>query len=146
MKDLARGMIVFFRSPRQGLAIPVVRQFIKFSMVGVVNTATSFSVYGALTRLAGFDPLVANALSFVAAVTVSFTLNKRWTFRDTSRQYRRQYSMFLGVSFGGLVLSESIILLLHTVGGLHDLVAFAAAVVVVMFWNFGGNRRWTFAP
>ncbi|MBI2984437.1 MAG: GtrA family protein [Candidatus Kerfeldbacteria bacterium] len=123
---------------------PVVKQFIKFSLVGVINTATSTALYLFFTRLANLDPLVANALAFGAAVSVSFILNKRWTFRDQQRRYARQYAQFFLVSIIGLGLSEAIIFWLHKVRGAHDLLAFAVAVVTVVFWNFSANKWWTF--
>ncbi|MBI4089780.1 MAG: GtrA family protein [Candidatus Kerfeldbacteria bacterium] len=144
MKDLLQGLYTTARSPRSGLQLPVVRQFIKFSMVGVVNTLTSSSVYLVATRPLGLDPLVGNAIAFAAAVTVSFSLNKLWTFRDRSRALRRQYSLFFLISGVGFLCSETIIFVLHTWLGFHDLLAFGTAVVVVLFWNFGANRAWTF--
>lgn len=123
---------------------PVVKQFVKFSMVGVVNTSTSVTVYLILTRLVGLGPLVANAFAFMVAVTVSFFLNKNWTFRDQQRAYVRQYSRFFLISMIGLGLSELIIYGLHVRYGIHDLIAFFIAVLTVVFWNFFANRWWTF--
>ncbi len=123
---------------------PGLRQFIKFAMVGVINTLTSVSFYLLLTRWVGWDPLIANAGAFVVAVTVSFILNKSWTFRDQHRAYARQYAKFFTVNLIGLGLSESIIYLLHHQLGLHDLVAFFMAVTIVVFWNFFANKFWTF--
>lgn len=145
MKELLQGLYTAARSPRSGLQLKVVRQFIKFSIVGVINTLTSSIVYLVATRPLGLDPLIGNAIAFGVAVTVSFTLNKLWTFHDRSRDFRRQYALFFLISGVGFVSSETIIFVLHTWLGFHDLLAFGIAVVVVMFWNFGANRAWTFA-
>ncbi len=123
---------------------PAVKQFVKFSLVGVVNTATSVSVYLVMSRPAGLDPLIANAIAFMLAVTVSYNLNKRWTFRDQQRAFVRQYSRFFLISLIGLGLSEVIIYAVHRALGVHDLIAFFTAVGVVMFWNFLANKFWTF--
>jgi putative flippase GtrA len=124
---------------------PIARQFIKFAMVGVVNTMTSFSIYFVGTRLLQMPPLLANAIAFVVAVTVSYALNKRWTFRDTRRVSASQYSRFVMINIVGLALSEIIIAALHHGLGWNDIVAFFGAVLIVMFWNFGANRLWTFS-
>lgn len=123
----------------------VARQFIKFAMVGVVNTSTSFTIYFVVTRLFGIPPLVANAAAFIVAVSVSYTLNKRWTFRDPRRASAGQYSRFVIINIVGLALSELIIAALHHGLGWNDIVAFFGAVVIVMFWNFGANKLWTFS-
>lgn len=125
---------------------PGLRQFVKFSLVGGVNTATSTAVYLSLTRLVDISPLVANALAFIVAVTISFIFNKRWTFRDVGRDHARQYSKFFFISGLGLGWSELIIWWLHHLLGWPDLVAFFTAVVVVVGWNFTLNRWWTFRP
>lgn len=144
MRELLQGFIVTLRSPRAGLRLPVIRQFVKFSIVGTLNTVASTIVYTTSTRALRLDPLVANALAFLVAVTISFFLNKHWTFRDPQPQYLRQYSRFFTVSAIGLVTSETIILVLHKLLGLHDLIAFFSAIAVVLFWNFNANRAWTF--
>lgn len=123
----------------------VARQFIKFAMVGVVNTTTSFTIYFMATRWLEIPPLLANAIAFVVAVTVSYLLNKRWTFRDTRRASAGQYSRFVMINIVGLGLSEAIIATLHHGLGWNDIIAFFGAVLIVMFWNFGGNKLWTFS-
>jgi len=144
MRDLVKGMVVTARSPRQGAQLPVIRQFVKFSMVGVVNTVTSFSVYEAAKHYLGLVPLTANALAFCVGVTVSYLLNKRWTFRNTSRRHHELYARFFLINIGGLLISETVIYLVHNYLGFHDRLAFASSVVVVVFWNFNANRAWTF--
>jgi putative flippase GtrA len=145
MRELFKGIIVTLRNPRLGFRLTVMRQFVKFCMVGVLNTLISFGLYAMLTRYALLDPLVANAIAFVAAVTVSFILNKMWTFGDLTATNLRQYYRFFAVSGIGLIISEFIILTLHKMFHIFDITAFIISVVVVMFWNFGANKSWTFS-
>lgn len=144
MKELFKGIIVTLRHPHIGFRLTVMRQFVKFCMVGVLNTMVSFGVYAMLTRYALLDPLAANAIAFVIAVTISFILNKMWTFSDMSATYVRQYYRFFVISGIGLVISELIIFTLHKMFHVFDITAFIISVVVVMFWNFGANKSWTF--
>lgn len=144
MKELVRGFATTVKSPRTGAQLPVIRQFVKFSLVGVINTTTSIVVYEFMKFAFHLQPLVANLFAFSAGVTVSYTLNKRWTFRNTSANHRQLYTRFFLINIVGLIISESIIYAVHTIGGLHDRVGFATAVVVVVFWNFNANRAWTF--
>lgn len=146
MKDLISGLILTVRSPRTGLRLAVVRQFLKFGAVGIVNTITSVAVYSFVSRPLHQDPLIANAAAFVVAVTVSYRLNKSWTFAENTPASLRQYSQFVSVSAVGLVLSETIVFFMHRVLRLHDFIAFFTAVGVVMFWNFSANRHWIFPP
>jgi putative flippase GtrA len=131
--------------PRKIPAIPVVRQFTKFAVVGTINFATHLSVYLLLTRPFHLPIAVANPLAFTVAVSVSFLLNRRWTFRVTTGDHRAQYVKFFGVSLAGLGINQAILLSLVHGFGFHDIFAFVLAVGVVMFWNFFVNRHWTFS-
>jgi putative flippase GtrA len=52
---------------------------IKFLLVGVSNTVVGLGVIWAAKWLGASD-VVANIVGYVVAVTLSFLLNKRWTF------------------------------------------------------------------
>ena len=123
------------------------KQFIKFVIVGSVNTAIDFFIYFSLTRGTDFFErhlLSANIIAFSIAATNSFFWNKKWTFRDQGKNYHIQYSKFLIVSIGGLILSQGIFVI-----GVHylktsDIITKLAAVAIVTFWNFALNKLWTF--
>ena len=121
-----------------------VKQFIKFSVVGLSNTILDFSIYIILTREFYIHFLVANAIAFIVAVSWSYLANKWWTFRDKSTSTKSQYSKFIVISLIGLGINEGILSLLVIYVGLWDLLAKLGAVVIVVFWNFWANRTWTF--
>lgn len=124
------------------------RQFIKFSFVGVGNTVIDFGVYFVLTRSFVFfasNYLLANFISFLMAVIFSFTLNKYWTFRAHTRTIWAQYVRFIAVSVVALMIAQTLLYILVSVVSLHDLVAKAITTVVVVFWNFFLNKFWTFS-
>lgn len=125
--------------------VPIVRQFSKFAMVGAVNFTTHLSIYLVLTREFHLAIAAANPVAFTVAVTVSFLLNRRWTFRVATGNHRAQYAKFVLVNVAGLGINQAILLTLVHAAHLHDVVAFVLAVGVVMFWNFFVNRHWTFA-
>ena len=57
-----------------------VLQGLRFSAVGLINTAIGLLVIYALMYFFGIGPLVANGIGYVIALAVSFTLNRSWTF------------------------------------------------------------------
>jgi len=126
---------------------PAAKQFAKFVMVGLVNTAIDFLIYFSLTRGTDFFEqhlLSANIIAFSIAATNSFFWNKKWTFRDQGKNYHVQYSKFLTVSIGGLILSQGIFVLGVHYLKISDIITKLAAVVIITFWNFALNKRWTF--
>lgn len=137
-----------------------VKRFAKFAIVGAAGSVTDFTVLNVLVQLFGFKPVWANIFSFAAAVVQNFMLNRRWTFPESKqRQAGRQLLQFALVSIVGLGINTLILatvdhLLInfwtHLVG--HEHLGFTisynfaklVAIGVVLFWNFAGNRLWTY--
>lgn len=137
-----------------------VKRFAKFAIVGAAGSVTDFTVLNVLVQLFGFKPVWANIFSFAAAVIQNFVLNRWWTFPESKqRQAGRQLLQFALVSLVGLGINTLILatvdhLLInfwtHLVG--HEHFGFTisynfaklVAIGVVLFWNFAGNRLWTY--
>lgn len=83
------------------------KQFASYSLIGVLNTLCHWLVYALLLPLTGSQSS-ANLLAFLAAATLSFALNARWTFRKMPR--RSRYVLWLAamgtLSFGTGALIE----------------------------------------
>lgn len=128
--------------------IPSLKQFIKFALVGFSNTITDFIVYYLLTRLIfwfGHYYLVANMISFTVAVTQSFFINKRWTFRQTGNDnFRRQYVKFFLVNLLALSVNQFLFYLLVETAQLHDLFAKVLLVISNVLINFTLAKFWVF--
>lgn len=123
---------------------PMVRQFIKFGLVGFLNTLIDYILFTAFFYLLDIHYLYANAMSFTIAVTNSYLLNRRWTFRSDNPNWRAEAAKFLTVNIIGLGLSEIILFILVEHFQMYQLLAKAMAIVVVLFWNFTGTRFWAF--
>jgi putative flippase GtrA len=59
-------------------------QFVRFGVVGVLNTALTLMIIYTLMYV-HTNPYVANAVGYACGVAMSFTLNRRWTFRSNQR-------------------------------------------------------------
>ena len=93
--------------------MPLLAQVSRFSVVGVFNTAVDLAVLNALTLLTGATDgagyALQKAISFCVAVTVSYFLNKRWTFEDTSvAKQRKKLAQFFGISIMGALINVSV--------------------------------------
>lgn len=104
---------------------------------------------------------IAQAISFLVAVTSNFMWNRYWTYPDSrSKPISRQASQFLIVSLLGLAIRTLVFVLAQPAMialaqavmpseadsvAVGENLALAVAVVVVLFWNFGINRVWTYS-
>ncbi len=118
------------------------RQFIRFGIVGVANTAISLASYRLLLALDVPYP-VAASIAWAAGAVNGYVFNRRWTFqaRDTTRT-RVLYVLVAGAGAG----STSLLVWLFVEGaGIGKLEAFLAAAPVVVISTFLANRFWTFS-
>lgn len=120
------------------------KQFIKFCLVGVFNTAFDFVIYYFLTRSMGLYFLLANAISVFLAMTVSFFINKKWTFRNNNPKIKKQYLKFALVNLVYFIINNGLIFIgVHYLGG-HDLGVKIVVTIIGLSWNFLANKYWTF--
>jgi putative flippase GtrA len=139
-------------------------RFLKFCMVGVVGVTADFGIFSLLHVGLDMPGLLAQAISFGAAVANSFLMNRFWTYRDSRRKpLASQLTQFYVVSVVGLTFRTPIFAMLDkpfgswakalalptglalTAQEIGSYLALSTAVVVVLFWNFFVNRLWTYS-
>jgi putative flippase GtrA len=126
-------------------------RFAKFAIVGLIGAVIDVSILYVAHEIYGWPPLWANTLSVSVAILSNFTWNRLWTFPESrSRRKREQLVQFTLVNVIGLGINDVIVVGLEAVfaqfiaepGDLF--LAKFIAIGVVLFWNFGANRLWTY--
>jgi putative flippase GtrA len=132
------------------------RSFIRFNLVGILNTLVDFVVFTLLIAT-GLSNTLSQCLSYSAGIANSYVLNRKWTFAaDSSSQPQAstpgrraadlgQLVRFLTVNLLTLGLSLLLLHLFNGVWGLHVLVAKAISLVFTTLVNFAGSKLWVFA-
>ena len=127
------------------------RRFVKFAIVGAVGAIIDFGLLNLLRGVFGWDLIWANTVSVSAAIISNFIWNRLWTYPESrARKKRKQLPQFALVNLVGLLINNLIVvgadaLLVPFIGEpLSYNVAKALAIGVVLFWNFGINRIWTY--
>jgi putative flippase GtrA len=78
-------------------------QFLRFAVTGVIGLGADVAVlYAALALGAG--PYAGRALSFLAAVCVTWRINRRYTFTSSGSQWS-EWWRYLGAMSGGALLN-----------------------------------------
>ncbi len=117
---------------------------IKFGTVGAFGVVVDFITTYLLKEKVGIHKYISNSLGFIAAASNNYILNRLWTFRSENPNIIREYSDFIIISIVGLVINNFVIWMVHDKRNINFYVAKIIAVLVVMFWNFGGNYLYTF--
>jgi putative flippase GtrA len=148
-------------------------RFLKFGVVGILGAVVDFGTFNLLTGVLGVWSLLASIISFVAAVTSNFVWNRFWTYPDSrSKPVMRQAVQFGLINLVGLAIRTPIFAYTEkpltgfvekyflnnspptflgegfawpAAEGIGSNFALATAVIIVLFWNFGANRVWTYS-
>jgi len=127
-----------------------VKRFIKFCVVGAIGAVVDFGVLNLGIQVFGLPKWLANTFSFFTAVLSNFIWNRLWTYPESRQQrFGPQFGQFLLVNLAGYGINQGIFLSLdHYVfsawGAWGYNLSKAIAIGVVLFWNFGVNRVWTY--
>lgn len=136
-------------------------QFLKFAVVGVLNTVVDFLVFQLLNLTIGWM-YVAQVIGYSAGVLNSYFWNSRWTFRKEHKRSAREAASFLVVNLVSLGVSLGVLWACKNLLGITDawvagwvpawlggfvkgdtvakLIATPCAIVV----NFIGNKLFVF--
>jgi putative flippase GtrA len=118
------------------------RQFVRFLVVGLGNTAVSFVVYRVLL-IVGTPYLIAAPLAFAAGAVNGYVFNRRWTF--AAADSTRARVLYVAVQGLGAGTTSLLVLLFVRGAGLDKVDGYLAAIPPVTVAMFAANRRWTFA-
>jgi putative flippase GtrA len=128
----------------------LVREALKFGIVGFVNTVVDFIVFNLFLPI---GPLKANVVSTVVATTSSYGMNRHWTYKDRLRSaMRREYALFFLFNLAGFLIQSVVLAIVKY--GLHFTedsggrvalnIGKAAGVGVAMVFRFWAYRTFVF--
>ncbi|MGK3188038.1 GtrA family protein [Enterobacter soli] len=108
----------------------MLKLFSRYVSVGVINTALHWICFGVLFHFFGTTQAISNLIAFCVAVTFSFFVNAKWTFKSKATTGRYvEFVVFMGVM---AALTGYIADRLHS-PALITLIAFSAFSLVAGF-------------
>ena len=127
-------------------------RFFKFAVVGTIGAVVDFGTLNLLVLYFGWPKEYANLVSVTCAVTSNFIWNRLWTYPESrDHPLHLSFGKFALVNLFGLLINQTIFVVTdaYVFGPMfpHPLdfnLAKVSAIVVVLFWNFFVNRRWTY--
>ena len=114
------------------------KEIVHYLIVGVLTTVVSLGVYYGLvlTVLDPGNPLLANILSWVAAVTFAYFMSRKFVFESHSTKMRAEAARFYMSRVGTLLLDMLIMFVTVTLLGMNDKLAKLLVQVVVTVLNY----------
>jgi len=115
-----------------------------FFLIGCFSTLIDIGLLYVFTEYAGLWYIYSATVSYTCGMAVNFILNKYLNFRDTNRNYLRQFLFFALVSMSSLALTLGVLYLAVEICSLNYILGKILAVIIAFFWNYLGQSRITF--
>ena len=123
------------------------KRFASYTTVGIVGFVVDAGILSGLVHVWEWPHYTARALSFAAAVTVTWALNRRWVFtrtEDATREYGAYFSVqAVGacINLGTYVLA----ILAYPPLARVPVLPFAAGAALGFAFNYYWTVRWVYA-
>ena len=117
------------------------RQFISYSMIGIISLLIDIIVYVLLSDFFLISKSLSKIISFILASINSFLGNKIFTFKLKSYNFREPLKFILLYSVSLIANSSTHDFFLNVFDGF---LPFIIASIVSIIINFGGQKLWVF--
>lgn len=120
---------------------------LSYLFFGFLTFVVSIISYKFLNITLNINELIANVLSWIAAVTFAYITNKIWVFKAPTHGFRqiiKEASAFFGGRILTLVIEEIIILIFVTLLNFSSLVVKVIAQIIVIILNYIISKKLVF--
>lgn len=125
-------------------------QFIKFGMVGAINTILSYAITNMGYYILNLHEQVCNLIAFVITVFISFMLNNKFVFKkeDENKEKRSFWEslikVYISYSITGLFLTALLLFVEESMLGIPHYIATLMNLIITIPLNFILNKFWAF--
>lgn len=120
------------------------REKLLYLFFGFLTTVVSILVFWLFNTAFSMNELLANALSWVIAVTFAFLTNRKWVFRQSGGNEAVQFVSFTAGRIATLLMEEALIYVFATRMGLDPLAVKTASTVLVIILNYFISKVFVF--
>ena len=122
-------------------------QFIKFGIVGAINTVLSYAITNLCFYLLHWHAQVSNLIAFIITVFISFILNGKFVFNEGKQKqsiWKSLLKVYASYSITGLFLTGILLYVEEQILGIPHYIATLMNLVVTIPINFILNKFWAF--
>lgn len=114
----------------------LVKQILKFGVVGGGAFLIDYTVLYILTEFAGIYYLTSSVISFIVSLIFNYILSIYWVFYVTKKQTLKDIVIFVVLSTIGLGINQVVMYLGSDILHIYYMLTKLVATAIVMVWNF----------
>ena len=118
-------------------------RFIKFGMVGVINTLVNWIIFFILNAL-GMYYILANIIAYILGTVNSYLWNTLWVFKYKDKASTETTIKFIILNLIGLGLNTGILYVLVDLCNLNKFIGLVTTTAIVMIINYIVNKLWVY--
>ena len=119
-------------------------RFIKFGMVGVINTLVNWIIFFILNALDMYY-ILANIIAYILGTVNSYLWNTLWVFKYKDKASTETTIKFIILNLIGLGLNTGILYVLVDLCNLNKFIGLVITTAIVMIINYIVNKLWVFS-
>jgi putative flippase GtrA len=127
----------------------IVKELSAFGVVGAVNFCVDLGIFNLLHFHYGVGVLTSKIVSTSISTTLSYFMNRHWSFSHRARTgLRREYLLFFVLNVIALLIALGVLAIVHYGLGFNDTLSLNVANIVGVgigtvfrFWSY---KRWVF--
>ena len=122
-------------------------QFIKFGIVGGINTVLSYGITNGCYYLLHLNEQVSNIIAFVITTFISFMLNGNFVFKENGEKrsfWKSLLKVYASYSITGVFLTAILLYVEEQLLGIPHYIATLMNLVVTIPLNFVLNKFWAY--
>ena len=123
------------------------KEVLLYLIFGGLTFLVSIGTYAFFNVKCGINELIANFLSWIAAVLFAYITNRVWVFQSRAsgaKELIREIMSFFGGRVFTLLVEEVILLIFITVLGLNSMLVKVAAQIIVIILNYIISKKIVF--
>jgi len=121
-----------------------ITEITRFGISGVAGFAVDAGLVALLTGALGLGPIIAQVIAFAAAVTVTWLINRHWTFAaHASDRWLHEWTRYVAANSIGAIVNNGVyvaLVLTETMFSKEPILAIVAGSIAGMGFNFASAK------
>ena len=122
----------------------VSKQFLVFCFVGLLSASQNILLLFLLTSVLNFHYITSIVIQMAIVNSISYAMNSKITFKQ-ERLKLIAYLKYHTVTITSLLIVTTSMVIMVEILGLHYLIAYVLLTIVMTFYNFILQKKWSFS-